>query len=199
MANDSNDPMAQVQPTLAQLQAKLATICNVNLANQVTMLQAATATAAAALTAPTAVMFALTPATSNLTELLDYSSKLGGQIYKEGCKKLTDDEGFAMTPATTAAFVKVFANRCNIMGWNQGAEGISLLQNSAGLDLDIIKAFGQIDKATLKLCCDVFCQAGGAKFQSRAAQNNHMMAQCLKNSLTPAGLARLEPYQAQYT
>jgi hypothetical protein len=26
-----------------------------------------------------------------------------------------------------------------------------------------------------------------------------MMAQCLKNSLTPTALARLEPYQAQYT
>jgi hypothetical protein len=26
-----------------------------------------------------------------------------------------------------------------------------------------------------------------------------MMAQCLKSSLTPAVLARLEPYQAQYT
>jgi hypothetical protein len=33
----------------------------------------------------------------------------------------------------------------------------------------------------------------------RAAQNNHMMAQCLKASLTPAAWARLEPYQAQYT
>ncbi len=104
-----------------------------------------------------------------------------------------------MTPATTATFVKVFANRCSVMGWNQGAEGITLLQNSAGFDIDIVKAYGQINEVTLKTCCDVFCRAGGAKFQSRAAQNNHMMAQCLKNSLTPAALARLEPYKAQYT
>jgi hypothetical protein len=124
---------------------------------------------------------------------------LGGQIYKKGCRKLTDDEGFAMTPATTAAFVKVFANRCNVMGWNQGAEGITRLQNSAGLDVDIVKVYGQIEEATLKIRCDVFCRAGGAKYQSRAAQNNHMMVQCLKNSLTPAVLVRLEPYQAQYT
>ena len=201
MANIPNDPMAQVQATLAQLQAELATVrtANVNLAAQVTNLQAAAATAAAPPVAPVAITFALTPATSNLTGLLDYSSKLGGQVYKEGCKKLTEDEGFAMTPATTAAFVKVFANRCNVMGWNQGTEQITTLQNSAGVDVNILKAYGQIDEATLKTRCDVFCKAGGAKFRSRAAQNNHMMAQCLKHSLTPSALARLEPYQAQYT
>ncbi len=125
MANDPNNLMAQVQATLAQLQAKLATVraANINLTNQINTLQAAAATAATAPTAATVVVtFALTPATSNLTGLLDYSSKLGGPIYKEGCKKLTDDEGFAMTPATTAAFVKVFANCCNVMGWNQGTK-----------------------------------------------------------------------------
>jgi hypothetical protein len=39
----------------------------------------------------------------------------------------------------------------------------------------------------------------GAKFQMRAVQNNDMMAQCLKKSLTAASLARLKPYQAQYS
>ena len=47
--------------------------------------------------------------------------------------------------------------------------------------------------------CDMFCNAGGANVQAGAAQNNHMMAQCLKSSLAAAALARLEPYQAQYT
>ena len=50
----------------------------------------------------------------------------------------------------------------------------------------------------LKAHCDKFCKATGAKFKTRAAQNNHMMVQCLKKSLTVASLARLEPYQAQY-
>jgi hypothetical protein len=59
--------------------------------------------------------------------------------------------------------------------------------------------YGQIDKATLKTHCNMFCKAGGANVQAGAAQNNHMMAQCLKSSLAAAALARLEPYQAQYT
>jgi hypothetical protein len=118
--------MAQVQAQLRQLQSELATIrtTNVDLANQLNTLQGA---GVAAPVAPQAPTFALTPATSNLMGLLDYSSKLGGHIYKEGCKKLTDDEGFVMTPATTAAFVKVFANRCSVMGWNQGTQGITIL------------------------------------------------------------------------
>ncbi len=190
--------MAQVQAQLQQLQSKLATVrtTNIDLVNQLNALQGA---GVAALVAPQAPTFALTPATSNLTGLLDYSSKLGGHIYKEGCKKLTNDQGFAMTPATTAAFVKVFAHRCSIMGWNQGAQGITILQNSAEINIDIVKAYGQINEVTLKTRCDVFCRAGGANYQSRVAQNNHMMVQYLKSSLTPAPLARLEPYQAQYT
>jgi hypothetical protein len=197
-SNQPNDPMAQVQAQLQQLQNELATVHTTNdaLATQLNTLQNAGIAAPAAPQAPT---FALTPATSNLTGLLNYLSKLGGKIYKEGCKKLTDDKGFAMTPATMAVFVKIFANRCSVMGWNQGAQGITILQNSAGIDINIVKAYGQINEATLKTCCDVFCRAGEANYQSPAAQNNHMMAQCLKNSLTSATLAHLEPYQAQYT
>jgi hypothetical protein len=58
------------------------------------------------------------PATTSLEGLIDYSSKLGQRIYKQGCKKLTKDEGLQMTPFTTVAFVKTFKNRCSIMGWN---------------------------------------------------------------------------------
>jgi hypothetical protein len=76
---------------------------------------------------------------SNLSGFLDYSSKLGGHIYTQGCKKLIKDEGFPMTPLLTAAFVKVFENRCTVMGWNQGAQGITKLQNTAGIDVDIVK------------------------------------------------------------
>jgi hypothetical protein len=78
-------------------------------------------------TNPTA--FSLTPATTNLEGLIDYSSKLDQSIYKQGCQKLTKDEGFQMTPSTTAAIVKTFENRCSIMGWNQGAMGITKFPN----------------------------------------------------------------------
>ncbi len=68
-----------------------------------------------------------------------------------------------MTPVSTTTFIMVFKNCCTIMGWNQGARGIAKLQNSVSIDTDIVKCYGQIDKATLKMHCDVFCKAGGAK------------------------------------
>ncbi len=145
---------------------------------------------------PTA--FSLTPTTTNLEGLIDYSSKLGQSIYKQGCEKLTKDEGFQMTPSTTATFVKTFENPCSIMVWNQGAIGITKFPNQQGVTIDIVKSYGQIDEPTLKAHCDKFCKAMGAKFKTHAAQNNHMMAQCLKKSPTVASLARLKPYQAQY-
>jgi hypothetical protein len=49
-------------------------------------------------------VFSLTPATTNLVGLINYSSKLNQSTYKQGCKKLTKDEGFQMTPSTTATF-----------------------------------------------------------------------------------------------
>jgi hypothetical protein len=54
--------------------------------------------------------FTLTPAATDLAGLIDFASKLGQSIYKQGCNKLTEDEGFPMTPATTIAFVKAFKN-----------------------------------------------------------------------------------------
>jgi hypothetical protein len=64
---------------------------------------------------------------------------LGGHIYTQGCKKITEDEEFPMTPASTDAFVKVVENPCTVMGWKQGAHGIPKLQNATGIDIDIVK------------------------------------------------------------
>ncbi len=71
--------------------------------------------------------------------MVDYSSKLGQSIYKQGCEKLTKDEGFAMTPAMTVAFVKAFKNRCTIMGWNQGQRNITKFTNLNNAAVDIVK------------------------------------------------------------
>jgi hypothetical protein len=97
--------------------------------------------------------FYFTPATTNLEGLIDYSSKLGQSIYKQGCKKLTKNEGFQMMPSTTSTFVKNFKNRCSIMGWNHGAMGIAKFPNQQGVTINIIKNYGQIDEPMLKAYC----------------------------------------------
>jgi hypothetical protein len=198
------DQVNALRGQLVTLQAE-----NANLTNQVQVLQqAAAAPQVPAVPPPVggvqaravapAATFALTPATTNVTGLVDYSSKLGQSIYKQGCEKLTEDKGFAMTPVTTVAFVEAFENRCTIMGWNQGLMNVTKFVNSSNAVVDIVKNYGQIDEASLKAGCDVFCDVNGTNYQTRTSQNNHMMAQCLKKSLTIAALACLEPYQNQY-
>jgi hypothetical protein len=84
------------------------------------------------------------------------------------------------------------------MGWNHGAQNITKFLSRDNLTINVIQHYGQIAKADLKSGCEEFCKAVGTRFQGRATQNNHMMVQCLKKSLTVAALARLEPYQSQY-
>ena len=195
------DQLAALNTELQQLRAD-----NLTLSNEVQALQQANqggrarggqANAPGVTFAPT---FALTPATTDLTGLLDYKSKLGQSVYKQGCDKLTPDgEEFAMTPTTTVAFVKAFENRCTIMGWNSGTQNVTKFLNQANVTIDIVKNYGQIAEEDLKIGCESFCKVGGARYQERATQNNHMMAQCLLKSLTSAAKTRLQVYQSQYT
>jgi hypothetical protein len=203
MADPHIPTIQQVMAQVTALQGQLATLQNKNvlLQTQLNTLQnagAAQQQAPAQQNIPEAASFALTPATADLVGLIDYSSTLGQSIYKQGCNKLTYDEGFPMTPATIMAFVKAFKNRCTIMGWNQGAQNVTKFTSQKVVLVNVVKNYGQIDKATLKVGCEVFCRVGGANFPSRTTQNNHTMAQFLKKSLTMVALAHLKPYQSQY-
>jgi hypothetical protein len=104
-----------------------------------------------------------------------------------------------MTPNQTVIFIKEFHRRATTMGWNQGAMQITLFANSAGHQVDIIKSYGQIDKATLKSACERFCKPGEVHSQTRAKQNNTMMSICLAKSLMAEVQARLLNYWNEYT
>ena len=71
-----------------------------------------------------------------------------------------------MTPFTTIAYVKAFENRCNIMGWNTGAQNITKFLNQANITIDIVKNYRQIAEEVLKLGCDLLqgrrCTFSGA-------------------------------------
>jgi hypothetical protein len=78
-----------------------------------------------------------------------------------------------MTPDQTVILVEAFHHRDTMMGWNQSTRQITLFANSAGHQTDIIKSYGQINKATLKSVCGRFCKPGGTfprPVQSRITQ-----------------------------
>jgi hypothetical protein len=166
---------------------------------QIVALQNAAPAAAAAPPAGAAtVVFANMPQTLGTDDLIDYSTKRGSTIFEQGCKPLDDKaltDGFAVTPNQTIIFVKAFHRRATTMGWNQGTMQITSFANSTRCQVNIIRSYGQIDKATLKSACERFCKPGEVNSQTCVKQNNTMMSICLAKSLTANAQARLLTYQ----
>jgi hypothetical protein len=104
-----------------------------------------------------------------------------------------------MTPNRTVIFVEAFHCHTTTIGWNQGTRQITTFTNSTGCQVDIIKSYGQIDKATLKSVCERFCKPGEANSQTHMKQNNTMMSICLAKLLTADTQARLITYRNEYT
>ena len=172
--------MANQGPTIQELQQLIN-----QLQAQVTALQAAPAAPAAA--AAATVVFADSPQTIGVDNIIDYSKKLGKDIYEKGCSALDDKaltDGFNMTPNETVIFVEAFEQKAKSMGWSTGTKQITTFVNSSGVSIDIIKNYGQINLVTLKTACERLCKAGEVDAESRAKQNNTMMANCLANLLS---------------
>jgi len=185
--------MANQPPTIADLQALITT-----LQGQITALQNAAPAAAAA---PAAVLFAETPQTLGVDDLIDYSTKRGKDIYNQGCEALDDKaltNGFNMTPNETVVFIEALERKADSMGWSKGTKQITKFTNRDGVDIDIIKNYGQIDMATLKTACERFCKAGEQDAETRARQNNKMMSMCLANSLSLTAKVQLLTYKNEY-
>ena len=183
--------MAANQPTIDELLALIQT-----LQTQVQALTAAT-------NAPTApVVFADTPSTLGVDDIIDYNTKQGSLIFERGCQALDDKaltDGFSMSMSQSVVFVEALQRKCSLMGWNQGTKQITSFTNKDGKTVDIIKQYGQIDEATLKTQCERFCKPGEADAKSRAKQNNTMMCICLGKSLTAAAQAKLLAHRSEFT
>jgi hypothetical protein len=188
--------MANQQPIVAELQALIQTI-----QAQVLVLQNV-APAAQAAPAAAQVVSANTPQMLGIDNLIDYSMKLGKDIYNHGCGALDDKaltDGFSMTPSETVVFVEAFQRNADLMGWTKGTKQITTFTNRDGKSIDIIKNYGQINEAMLKTACEQFCKVGEVDSQTRAKQNNTMMSNCLSNLLSMEAKVRLLTYQNDYT
>jgi hypothetical protein len=144
-------------PTTTELQA-LITALQVQFATLMTTTPAGPTVATAA-----TVIFAETPQTLNPDDLLDYLSKRGSSIYEQGCKPLDDKaltNGFGMTPEQTVVFVEALRRCSTQMGWLQGTLQITKFTSHTGTMVDIINCYGQINEASLKTECEIFCKAG---------------------------------------
>ncbi len=103
-----------------------------------------------------------------------------------------------MIPNKTVVFVEAFQHHANTMGWTKGTKQITTFTNHDEKSINIIKNYGQINKAMLKIACEQFCKAGEINPQTRAKQNNRMMSNCLSNLLSMEAKVSLLTYQNDY-
>jgi hypothetical protein len=149
--------MAAPPPTVADLQALIYAM-----QAQVATLQAAIPAAPAASFAAV-FTFAGTPQTLNASDLFNYSTKRGSSIYDQGCKALDNKAlagGFGMSTNQMVVFVEGVPCCVIAMGWNKGTQKITTFTNRGGTWVNLIKCYGQINKATLKIACQRFCKSG---------------------------------------
>jgi hypothetical protein len=71
------------------------------------------------------VVFANTPQTLGVDNLINYSTKLGKDIYNRGCGALDNKaltNGFNMIPNKTVIFVEALQRHTDSMGWTKGTK-----------------------------------------------------------------------------
>ena len=189
--------MANQAPTVQELQVLITA-----LQAEVTALQNAVPTAHAAIDAATTqVVFAETPQTLGVNDLIDYLTKRRKAIYNQGCEALDNKalaNGFNMVPNETVVFVKALECKADSMCWSKGTKQITTFTNCDGVTIDIIKNYGQINMATLKTGCERFCKTGEADSANGARQKNKMMSMCLANSLSLTANVQLLTYCNEY-
>jgi hypothetical protein len=142
------------------------------------------------------------PQTLGVNDLIDYSMKRGKDIYNQGCNALDNKaptNGFNMTPNKTVVFIEALERKADSMSWSKGTKQITKFTNRDGVNIYIIKNYGQNSMATLKTACERFCKAGEVDSATRARQNNKMMSMCLANSLSLTAKVQLLTYKNEYT
>lgn len=199
MADQLEQRIAQLENIIQGLQAQ-----NANLANEVAVLNAAAAAAPGAPVAqagvpgaPAAVIFAENPGRYDVEHPIDFTTRLGANVYDRAIKPLP--KLFDMKPNQTVVFSQSVVDRCNEIGISVGTKNITTFTNGAGDVVDLITQYGQITMAEIQTQCERFILPGGTDINTRAAQNNNMMAIFLMASLTEEATARLTPYRNEYT
>ena len=191
---DATNQQAQSQAQLTQQVQDL----NTALATTQQQLQALAAGGGAP-APPVPVAFAATPAQADVTSLLDYKSKYGSTVYEEGKKALYDeDKAFNLEREEASRFEKDVESRAKSMGWNNALQGITTYLDQDGQSINIITDYGRITKEEIKTQSEPLFLATGAKYQTRAAQNNKMMQLMLFDSLTKEAKTRVEIWKNEY-
>ena len=165
----------QLQQQILQLQQDL-------LAAQANQQQPPTGTGQTGATAPAPPKFALTPAQST-AGLLDYDTKPGYSLHYKATSSVYDDvqEKYDLDTANTQNFLNKMRDRgvsCNLSVMQPPA-AIDQIGKVGGTTVDFCSHHGEISDELIKAYAKTYLGVA-----SRQAQDDNMLLQCLKASLS---------------
>ena len=142
------------------------------------------------------ISFATLPSMEAVNEHINYNSKHGASLNKQGAKAL----GTPFNMKTNQAVIceKELKDRASMMGWDKCTQNILKFTNRKGRQINLIAKYGQIDIGMLKTGYNLFNLTTGINSYKHAAQNNEQMWQCLYDSLTKEDKVMLFSYHEDY-
>ena len=148
--------------------------------------------------APAAVTFATTPGTYSVTDLIDYSTRTGTNLYEQGTKSLyADEEKFGLQNEKAPAFMREVKARVKRMGWDNDTQGITTYLID-GENVDLIENYGLIPMGEIRDQSKPWYEHNGAQVNQRAAQNNAQMFEMLMNSISSTAKDQVAVYKDEY-
>ena len=125
--------------------------------------------------------FALSPSLlPQAAGFIDYATREEQKLYSVATAPLDDDEKFDGKGDNLALFKELLKSRVREAGWENGNGNIIDIRTEGGRTKNLITEYGQITVEQIKSNAT----ENIVNKQSRAAQNNHNMYECLEKSMS---------------
>ena len=124
--------------------------------------------------------FSLTPAQANPGDIIDYTTASGLKLYNAATEALPVQ--FDCQSKKVSLFCEQLMDRANEAGWKTGTSDMLTIPDSNGEDRSLLTEHGRLTEEDIRNHANT-CMAN----ESRQAQNNVQMHNCLTKSLTEEG------------
>ena len=137
------------------------------------------------------IVGALTPGQA-MTGILDYAgNKAHAYLYKNATRKL-EEELFDCTPDQFFPFLKNLEVRANAFNWTTN-QGIMWVHRHGGILINLLEGYGSISLRRITRHEKTYWDTG-----NRASQDDRMLFECLMNTLSAAGKAKINVHSEEY-
>ena len=142
--------------------------------------------------APAAIVFALTPGSLNSNDIIDLNSKSGRDLFKKATAPLAIH--FDGSSKKINLFQNQLLRRADAAGWNSGTGNILTVPDAKADNKIVITEYECVTDIHITTAATVYIDT-----QTRQAQNNAMMVECLQASITEGCFYKISNEEAKYT